>query len=247
MEDRVDLEKICDAIQDGSNDQRLHLLVEDQNGRHKLWQLRSQPKKLDILDSIPASSLESLLLAKTRLGLRDKRRLALVLSHSLLQYHDSVWLGSEWGKKHISFFHLGDKPDLQRPYLSTRFSKSEQDAVDADKSRFHRNPSILALGILLIEIDLERPIESYRIATDKVNANTDWIVADRVLKSMDQCSEPYRQAIRACLEIPWIPAGQNVHLENPPTRDGLCAHVIDTLEREFNYLYPGKSQSDTFG
>lgn len=240
MEDRVDLKEICDALEKGANDQRLHLLVEDINGRHKLWRLRSQPRKLHILDSIPAASLESLLLEQTRLGLRDKRRLALILSHSLLQYHDSAWLGSEWDKRHISFFHLGDKPDLQRPYLSTCFNKPHPDIIDTDKSRFHRNPGILALGILLIEIDLERPIETYRTATDKINANTDWIVADRIVKSMDQCSEPYREAIRACLDIPWVPAGQNVSLENPQTRNGLCDHVIELLESEFDYLFSKK-------
>lgn len=243
MEDRVDLENICDALESGTNDQRLHLLVEDLNGSHKLWQLRSQPRQLHIHDHIPAPSLGSLLHARTRLGLRDKRRLALILSHSLLQYHDSAWLGSEWGKKHIFFFHLGDKPDLQRPYLSTSFNNPQLGIIDADKSRFHRNPSILALGILLIEIDLEKPIETCRDTTDAINANTDWVVADRIVQSMDQCSEPYRQAIRACLDVPWIPAGQKVCLENPQTRDGLCAHVIDLLESEFDYLFSKKKQT----
>lgn len=215
----------------------MHLLVEDLNGCQKLWRLRSQPSKLQILDRIPATSLESLLHENTRLGLKDKRRLALILSHSLLQYHDSAWLGSEWDKRHISFFHLGDKLDLQRPYLSTCFNKTHLDIIDTEMTRFHRNPGILALGILLIEIDLERPIETYRTATDKINANTDWIVADRIAQSMDQCSDHYREAIRACLDIPWIPAGQNACLENPQTRDGLCDHVIDLLESEFNYLF----------
>ena len=203
MDDCVDLEKICDALKSGSNDQRLRLLVEDLNGRQKLWQLRSEPRQLPILDSIPPASLESLLLAKTRLSLRDKRRLALILSHSLLQYHESAWLCSEWRKCHISFFYLSeDKPDLRRPYLSTCFEKPQPEIVKTEMNRFHRNPSILALGILLIEIDSERPIETYRIATERVNVNTDWIVADRIVKSMDQCSEAYKEAVRACLDIP---------------------------------------------
>src|SRR5436190_4933136 len=92
MDDRVELEKICDALKHGSNDQRLCLLVEDIHGRQKLWQLRSELRELPMLDSMPPASLESLLLAETRLSLRDKHRLALILSHSLLQYHDSAWL-----------------------------------------------------------------------------------------------------------------------------------------------------------
>lgn len=237
MEDRVEREKICDALKKVANDQRLHLVMEDLDGCQKLWQLRSQPRTLQILDSIPETSLESLLHEKTRLGLRDKRRLGLILSHSLLQYHDSAWLGSEWDKRHISFFHLEDKPDLQRPYLSTCFNRPHLDVINTEMTRFHRNPGILALGILLIELDLERLIETFRTATDKINANTDWIVADRIAQSMDQCSEPYREAIRACLDIPWIPAGQKACLENPQTRDGPCDRVIDLLEDEFNSLF----------
>jgi hypothetical protein len=242
MDDRVYLGKICDALMGVSNDHRLRLLVEDMNGYQNLWRLRSQPRELHILDSIPEASLESLLLAKTKLSLRDKRRLALIFAYSLLQYHDSTWFCSEWGKRHISFFYMSeDKPDLQRPYLSTCFDNSQLGVVKPDLNRFHRNTSILALGILLIEIELQRPIESYRTATDVVNVNTDWSVADRVVKSMNQCGEPYREAIRACLDIPWIPACQKVCLDDPQARDGLYANVVRTLEGEFNYLFPNPS------
>ena len=245
LDDYVDLEKICEALKSGTNDQRLRLLVEDLNGRQKLWQLRSESRQLHILDSIPPASLENLLLTKTRLSLSDKRRLALILSHSLLQYHETAWLCSEWCKRHISFFYSSkDKPDLRRPYLSTCFEKPQPEIVKTEMNRFHRNPSILALGILLIEIDLGRPIETYRIATETVNVNTDWIVADRIVKSMDQCSEPYREAVRACLDIPWIPAGQKVCLDDAQTRDGLYTNVIHPLENEFHYLFPSNSRKD---
>lgn len=78
--------------------------------------------------------------------------------------------------EHISFFYVPrDKPDLQRPYLSTRFDKLQPEIVNTDMNRFHQNPSILALGILLIEIELGRPIETYRTATENINFNTNWM------------------------------------------------------------------------
>lgn len=241
MDDRVELEKICDALRGRSNDQRVHLLVEHLNGQQKIWQLRSQPRELRVIDSKPPASLERLLQADVRLGLRDKRRLALILSHSLLQYHDSSWLCSEWGKGHISFFYLsGDKPGLQRPYLSTCFESPQPETVQTGMNRFHRNPGILALGIILIEIDLGRPIETYRTANENVNVNTDWIIADSTVKVMNQCSEPYREAIRACLDITWVPAGHKVCLNDSQTRHGLYTNVISRLESEFDYLFPKK-------
>lgn len=227
--------KICDALRAQPNDQRVCLLVEDLNGYQKMWQLRSQPRQLRIIDAKPPTSLEDILEAKIRLCLRDKRRLALILSHSLLQYHDSAWLCSEWGKSHISFFYSSeDKPDLRRPYLSTRFDNPSSEIRETKMSRFHPNSSILALGILLIEIDLERSITT----TESVNLNTDWINAHHVVKFMDQCSEPYKEAIRACLDIPWIRAGQHVSLKDSVTRDGLYTNVIHPLESEFDYLFP---------
>lgn len=235
MEIGVERRKICDALRAQSNDQRVRLLVEDLNGCQKMWQLGSQPRQLRIIDTKPPTSLEGLLEAKIRLSLRDKRRLALILSHSLLQYHDSAWLCSEWGKSHISFFYSSeDKPDLQRPYLSTRFDNPWSEICETNLNRFHPNPSILALGILLVEIDLEKSITT----TESINLNTDWITAHHIVKSMDQCSEPYKEAIRACLDIPWIPAGQHVTLKDSETRNGLYTNVIHPLESEFDYLFP---------
>ncbi|KAL8750455.1 MAG: hypothetical protein Q9184_006418 [Pyrenodesmia sp. 2 TL-2023] len=103
-----------------------------------------------------------------------------------------LWLGTRWGKRQISFFYAAaDTIDNQRPYIATSFDGNDQ-AV-ADFSLFHHNGSMLALGILLIEIHTGKPIETYRTPKDlsngtEVNANTDWTVADRVVKSLDDCS-----------------------------------------------------------
>jgi hypothetical protein len=233
------LNKICDAFEHGSNERRLGFLVENLDDCQKVWQLRSQQRKLQIIDSKPATSLESLIRTQSRLSLRDKRRLALIFAYSLLKYHDSEWLSDEWGKSSISFFYSSqEKPDLMRPYLSTRFDKSQSASSQMNMMKFHPNSSILALGILLIEMDLGKPIEAYRTATEDINVNTDMIVADRTVKSMDQCSDPYRGAIVACLKIPWVPAGQKVSLEDMETRNGLCINVVHPLERELEYLFP---------
>jgi hypothetical protein len=78
----------------------------------------------------------------------------------------------------------------------------------------------MALGILLVEMDLGKPIESFRAATEDININTVMIVADRIVKIMDQCSESFNRAIDACLKIPLVPAGRRASLEDTLTRDG---------------------------
>jgi hypothetical protein len=237
--DREPLKKICDALQQQSNNHQLQLLVEDVSNSQQLWRLRNQQRTVNILEDMPSTSLDRLLAAQSRLSLRDRRTLALILSLSLLQYHDSEWLASEWGKQHISFFYSGqDKLDLQRPYLSTYFDQSTPGPPTVDMARFHPSSSILALGILLIEIELGKSIEKCRSDDEEVNVNTDMTVASRIVRSMDQCSLAYRKAIEACLNTPWVKANQTVSLEDETTREGLCDHVVYPLKRELQYLFP---------
>lgn len=99
--------------------------------------------------------------------------------------------------------------------------------------------------ILLIEIHAGKPIKIYRIPEDltnssEINANTDWTIADRVIKSLDDYSLGYKEAIQACLDIPWIPAGQRVSLDNNVTRNGLFNNVIQPLEDELRHLFKEK-------
>lgn len=91
-----------------------------------------------------------------------------------------------------------DTIDYQRPFVTARFEGSDEEKPEF--SLFHRNVSILALGILLIEIHAGKPIEMYRVSEDLINdsevkANTDWTVADRVVDLLDECSLGYEEAI----------------------------------------------------
>lgn len=244
--DSAVLDRICDAVRGGANDHCLHLLIEGNDGEQTVRQLRPQPKRLFLVETAPAVSLHSLLLGSTRLPLIAKRRLALILANSLLQFHEGVWQSREWSKGHITFcYESADRLDYQRPYVTTCFDNFDPERNIADLNIFHRNPSILALGILLIEIHTGNPIESFRSAHDlgngqEVNANTDWTVADRVVKSLDDCSLGYKGAIQACLDTPWVPAGQKVSLEDPLTRSGVYNDVVQPLEDELEYLFREK-------
>ncbi|KAL9038324.1 MAG: hypothetical protein Q9214_005325 [Letrouitia sp. 1 TL-2023] len=206
-----------------------------------MWQLRPQPRQSKLLESVPAVSLQSLLYNSHYLPLIAKRKLAVVLARSLLQLHEELWLGKEWSKRHITFFYANSNTiDYQRPYVTTSFDGNDQ--VVPDFSLFHRNASILALGILLVEIHTGKPIEMYRTPEDlsngtEVNANTDWTVADRVVKSLDDCSLGYKDAIQACLDTPWVPAAQRVSLDDELTRNGLYNDVVRPLEDEVHHLF----------
>ncbi|KAL9600268.1 MAG: hypothetical protein Q9219_003313 [cf. Caloplaca sp. 3 TL-2023] len=237
----IALNHICDALQKGLTSHCLNFLVEDAGDEPTLWQLRPQPRQSRLLESAPAVSLQSLLYNSHHLPLIAKRKLAVILARSLLQLHEGLWLGNEWSKQHITFFYEDPNTiDYQRPYITTSFDGDEQPRPDF--SLFHRNASILALGILLVEIHTGKPIEVYRTPQDlsrgtEVNANTDWTVADRVVKSLDDCSLGYKDAIQACLDTSWVPAAQRVSLDDELTRNGLYDDVVRPLEDEVHHLF----------
>ncbi|TGO24877.1 hypothetical protein BPAE_0093g00400 [Botrytis paeoniae] len=240
--DRSLLQKICDTVGcRGPVDQCLQLLVEDTGSDEMLWQLRSTPKRLPKSAASQTESLQAVLEKSTKLPLIIKRRLAVIFAHSLLQLHESYWKNKEWSKNHIFFFYdTAGALDFERPYLSTVFDPAiDEKHPPVDLNRFHRNPSILALGILLIEIHTGRLIESFRTETERqqVNTNTDLTVANRVVMSLEDCSLGYRDVIQSCLDTPWVPAGQRVNLEDVATRAGVYQDVIQPLEEEFSYLF----------
>ncbi|ESZ91986.1 hypothetical protein SBOR_7643 [Sclerotinia borealis F-4128] len=244
-DDRSLLQKICETVNcRGPIDQCLQLLVEDTGNDQMLWQLRSIPKRLPKFGAAQAESLQTVLEKSIKLPLVTKRRLAVIFAHSLLQLHESYWKNKEWNKHHIFFFHgITGTLDFQRPYLSTVFDTAiDEKKPVLDLNQFHRNPSILALGILLIEIHTGRLMENFHTETERqeVNANTDWLVANRVVKTLEDCSLGYRDAIQSCLDTPWVPAGQRVNLEDAGTRAGVYQDVIKPLEDELTYLFREK-------
>ncbi|KAL8732800.1 MAG: hypothetical protein Q9181_003827 [Wetmoreana brouardii] len=180
--DCVALDRICDALRKGMTSHCLNFLVEDAGDEPTLWQFCPQPRQSKFLESVPAVSLQSLLYSSHHLPLIAKRKLA-------------------WDKRHITFFYANsDTIDYQRPYVTTSFDGN--DRAVPDFSLFHRNASILALGILLVEIHTGKLIEMYRTPEGlsngtEVNADTDWTVADRIVESLDDCSLGYKDAIQA--------------------------------------------------
>jgi hypothetical protein len=234
--DRQSLRTICEGLVAASNDHILHLLLENMDAQPNLYRLRSTPRQNPIAETSTAVSLDDVLRVKTRLTLEDKRRLALILAYSLIQYHTNSWLCDHWGKSRIFFFHAPtQRPDLQSPYVSTTFESRAVNVPSLDQ--FHKEPSILALGILLIEIELGTRIEELRTPTQSTTTNSDWYVASEISKTMDQCSVPYQKVVMSCLEVPWITAGDIGSLDNREVLEGYFRNVIDPLEKECEYLF----------
>lgn len=236
------LETICDPIQSfQSFDHCLQLLVEDFESRQLLWRLSSRHSQLTYLHTKSAVSFDTLLRTHKRPSLPLRRKLAVMFAYSLLQLHESPWLSNQWDKDKIYFFYTPDGLDFQRPYLKVSFDHLPDSGEEPDLDRFHPNLGILKLGTLLIEVHKWKTIESFRIESDlrdgQPTPNTDQDVASRILNDLDDCFPTYQEAIKACLEVPWVSAGSGsrVSLDDQATWSAVCGGVITNLQSELKF------------
>lgn len=154
-----DLRDICQSITQASQAQKLLRIF--LNHEHRLSYEYSDPEPPKATDSC-FISLEKLLESPPpELSLKQRLKLALLISSSLLQLYNTAWLFGP--RKEWFFFHedsgLGGAVDLDHPFVSCCFA----DAAAAGKNS--RQPqsalTILNLGILIIELWHNQTIESF--------------------------------------------------------------------------------------
>ncbi|EKG21480.1 hypothetical protein MPH_01201 [Macrophomina phaseolina MS6] len=237
LKSKAALQRLCEACRSDLTSYSLSLVLEDISGQKRMKQLDAKLRKLQFQEGCEPVTLEELLGGPTKLDPSEKRKLALIFAESLLLYHDSKWISNGWAKDDICFFFRSeDEPDINHPFLSAQFERCPVTPDPFRNLSHHRNPNLLALGILLIEIFNERPIEKWRTKKelDNPNAATVWMVADRVVKKMDR--SPFRNAIEACLDLNWIPTGRAANLEEQDIRKGMLEYVIAPLKQEIRWL-----------
>ncbi|CAF3489539.1 unnamed protein product [Fusarium graminearum] len=235
------LDTLCDAFSPDLDGFSIAFILQASQGQELMKRLQCKPRRLHFFELSPPISLGELLEGPTKLDPIEKRRLALIFAESLFLYHGSDWLQPGWVKDDIYFFFkTEDEPDLKTPFLSARLNVPGSGQFLAGSMAYHANPSILALGVLLIEIFNERAIEKWKTAKERSNSNTATlqIVADRIVNKMD--SSGSTKAIQACLSLDWIPVGRSAGLDDAETRTGFLKNVIWPIKQELQCLSKNK-------
>lgn len=217
-----------------------------------LWHISSKPSgmnasTLSIEVNEEDTSLASLLRSEAKFRLKEKRILSVILANSLLHFCESPWLSKTWSKDHILFFSssTGSGPDILRPYLSTTFQESDDLHMEADELyRVHPNASVLALGIMLLEIELDTPIERERSDEDfdeegLPTVNTDHFAALRLFEGIsDDLYLNSRQAIAACLNCDFYDEDtMQPSLDDYKFRQAVHNIIVRPLEQELLSAY----------
>jgi hypothetical protein len=139
----------------------------------------------------------------------NKYKLAVDLASSVLQLHRTPWLCEDWNSNDVYF--------VQRPgtlassicehtFIDSRFSaaKATQKLAQPPMQRVIRNPTLFALGILLIELLYEKPIEDLQTDRDRDCEGTPgaiWCTAVRLVDGDVRLKAGllYSDAVRRCI------------------------------------------------
>ncbi|KAF5542091.1 hypothetical protein FNAPI_10075 [Fusarium napiforme] len=174
------------------NDRSLHVTTEFQ-----LYPIPVSPFRNP--QSISLISLSDILYRtneSTHLPIRDRHRLAVIVSSSFLQLHGSSWLPNHLDSRDIFFFTYQGIPLFTQPRLirnlPDRNDKPEFKRVQSPPSA---NPALWSLGLLLIELILGRALNVY----DNQPGGSEYSMVYELIPEVRMISLNYGTAVMRCL------------------------------------------------
>ncbi|MBE3045211.1 hypothetical protein IMZ48_22195 [Candidatus Bathyarchaeota archaeon] len=192
-----------------------------------------------------------------------QRRLLLsyLLAKAVWKFYDVDWMTEYWTKDAVHFMRLhldglaAQQPMARlshQPFIladlrssTPRAGMPPQTAAERNRDRTHILPKILALGIMLLEIELGRPVpgsEESPDMNDKQRANAAHIAALSFLDSPEwkarrkRVSLPLAEAIEICVKP------DTSRLDPNRTRDSLYTAVVWPLNNLFSTMWLSGSQ-----
>lgn len=251
---------ILNAADDGLAYERLELRFEQLN---RLFLLKASSVSL-------ATVLE-----KRKLDGDDQLKLLLsyLLAKALWQFYDSDWMMRDWTKHTIHFMRerLNGSPEPQeiitlihRPFFAAELRQSpsqpnppqcesscEKDFTDKFPSTTHLYPKILALGILLLEIELGEGIERHRSEesldeNEQPIENDDHYTAGKVILSPMWERRNVYQAVKEMIEICSKPDTGKLGTDQACVRDNLYTHIVAPLGRLFRQAWSRDKDPEAF-
>jgi hypothetical protein len=201
------------AVDQANNMQQPYGRIVDASRKYAVYPISPNAAAGPRLSTI---SLRSILEGKAArspyLSCRDRLQIAVIIASSVVQLHGSPWLlnTGTLTSRDIHFFvdnageiaiSCGDPILVKRLAGPAPITVMNQ-ASEAVTSK--RNPALLSLGYLLLELFLEDTMESFRASgqvTGSVgNVLSDYITAQKALERATFPSENYRSAVSRCLQ-----------------------------------------------
>jgi hypothetical protein len=171
-----------------------------------------------------------------KLSVADSRRLAPSLAIGMLRLHDTPWLGKRWDRNDITLLKQNGKILADHPFVSTDLPSANvlQAPRPIRTPSFSYCPAVgndtlFALGVVLIELCLEKPLDQLATAEDlspdgAKHAASDFFTANRLLDSVyDRAGAKYGDAVRRCIRCEFD------HRKPSLEDDSFCKSVYDNV------------------
>ncbi|KAM7216339.1 hypothetical protein V8F06_008261 [Rhypophila decipiens] len=197
------------------------------------------------------------------LGYRNRLQLAVFVAKSVLQFYKTAWLPETPSSRNVFFIiqnlkKEGRDSSLSSSYYEHAFVMAGSGGTSGknEQSGFMlliRNPTLLALGVLLIELEKNKTLDSMRLPEEVFgggenktggagNLVSDYMTAQRLLKEVEQTRSNYGSAVRRCLDCEFRTVGGSgadigkLDLESEDLRQEVYAGVVALLEEDLGRI-----------
>ena len=159
---------------------------------------------------------------------RDRLYLAILLTCCVLGLHASPWLPEDWTSKDILF--EADKGDiahaaLKKPYLTAILSSEMLGESSTSLSTVGiRNRPLYALGMVILEILMGKPLDAKKTESDSHEYETAWRIEQEI------CSRElplWRTVVGRCLHCPF--EEEELDLGNEPFAQRIQTDILFPL------------------
>ena len=238
---------LCEALhqQAKSSNQRKASLgfLSNEQHRHDIYLLGEQ---LSDMATMPLLSVLSETLPTSKswkipghvLSRRDRLQIAATLASSVLQLDGTDWARHQWRATDIFLISReGSKHAPLDLYITSKVpSKRCQESNQTKPITEHliRDEALVSLGLTLLELSFQRPLEQLRAPEDEDTAETrkDWNTAKRLLKYVaDENGEEYKNVVRRCLDCHFDVDEDDATFENARFQQEVFETVVAPLNR----------------
>ncbi|RBR18819.1 uncharacterized protein FIESC28_05869 [Fusarium coffeatum] len=140
-------------------------------------------------------------------SLAERIRLALAIASSVLQLSKTPWLPEALTRKDVHFFRKDGTFSYKHPFfLQKSEANQKQRRIIAQRYSYLDNPTLFALGILLLEIILGQSFEQLRSPFKRLDIIDphgiihDSIAAHRLLERVALINPAYQAVIQRCID-----------------------------------------------
>lgn len=173
-------------------------------------------------------SLESLAYEK-------RLQLSVFIVKSVLQFYKAPWLPEMPSNRDIFFFQNGSSPDYERPFLIAKNDRSEAKPETGD-GPIIGNPTLLATGVLLIELIKGKTIESLQTSEEILRDDpiSLYTTASKLARELCQASSNFGTAVSRCIDGKI--QGKGLDLGDPYGRSDFYSGIIALLEEDLKHV-----------